>query len=331
MPRAPDGRAFMPTPVTSSAPGKVILLGEHAVVFGEPAIAVAINKRTRVKVTDGEGDVSRVNGFPLSKQYHVHLALAVERLAPGEVVDLVTESQVVSAAGTGSSAALTVAVVHALLRRAGKLVPGDEETVAREAYEIEWLAQNGRGSPTDTSVATHGHGVIVAEEAFDELLWTVKKGPRRWRLHHLDLPPMTLVVGNTHERGRTMEQVAKVGRFVKQSGFGREIIRDLGVATRQGLVALASGDAIALGDAMDRAQNGLETLGVSTRKLERACAAARDAGALGAKLTGSGGGGSMIALVQGDPLPIAKAINRTGCSVFVTALGVEGVRAEDKR
>lgn len=317
-------------PAIASAPGKLILMGEHAVVHGEPAIAVAVGLRTRVSVAAApEGRGHLVNGRPMNPHHHAFLIEAIERYAPAEAaLSFDTVSRVPSAAGLGSSAALTTATVAALLASQGDLK--DEESLARAAYDVEWRAQGGRGSPTDTSTVTHGRGVLVDRDAHANLLWSIERGERRWHLHHLDLPPLHLVVGNTGERGKTADQVAKVARFVRRTGFALEIVRDIGVATRAALAAVEARDTVALGRAMDRAHNSLTILGVSTPTLDRYCVAARRAGALGAKLTGSGGGGSMIALVGEDAAPVVAALRKAGCrEPLVVALNEPGARIEE--
>ena len=305
----------------ASAPGKVILFGEHSVVYGEPAIAVALSLRTEVTAREG-ADQHRVNGAPLHPHHHTYIKEAIDTLWKGPALDVRTDSRVPSAAGLGSSAALTTATVGALLQLQGRF---GEEAVAREAYNVEVGAQKGRGSPTDTSTSAHGRAVLVDREPRAKLLWDVRRGDRRWFLHHLDAPPLTLVVGNSGQRGRTADQVAKVARFVKKGGFAREVIRDLGKITREAIELIQDREKMALGVAMDDAHNLLSILGVSTPKLDALCEAAREH-AYGAKLTGSGGGGSMVALTD-RPEECARAIARRGGTPYVVSLGGPGVTA----
>ena len=305
----------------ASAPGKVILFGEHSVVYGEPAIAVALSLRTEVAIRE-RGDQHRVNGMPLSAYHHAYIKDAIEALWKGGPLDVRTESQLTSASGLGSSAALAVATVGALLHLQGGFT---EEQVARDAYAAEVSAQKGRGSPTDTSTSAHGHAVLVDKEKREGLLWDVRRAERHWFLHHVEVPRLTLVVGNTMARGRTADAVAKVARFVKRTGFAREIIRDLGKTARGGLDAIHAGDKAAIGKRMDEAHNLLEILGVSTPKLDDLCDVARRH-AYGAKLTGSGGGGSMIALTD-EPEKCAAAIAKRGGAPIIVSLGAPGVSA----
>lgn len=319
-PRPPRPPLTGPT-TRASAPGKVILFGEHSVVYGEPAIAVAINLRTEVTVREG-GDQHRVNGAPLSAYHHTFIKEALDQLWKGGPLDVRTDSRLPSASGLGSSAALSVSTVGALLQMLGRF---SEEDVARESYNSEWSAQKGRGSPTDTSTASHGHAVLVDSRKGAGHMWAIQRGERTWHLHHLEVPPLTLVVGHSGTRGRTADEVAKVARFVKRSGFGRDVIRDLGKTCREAIPLLEARDKASLGKKMDQAHNLLEILGVSTPKLDDLCTAARRH-AYGAKLTGSGGGGSMIALTD-EPERCAAAIAKRGGIPYVVSLGGPGVKA----
>jgi mevalonate kinase len=305
----------------ASAPGKAILFGEHSVVYGEPAIAVALHLRTEVTLREA-GEAHRVNGAPLSSYQHAYIKDAVDALWKGGPLDIRTEARIPSASGLGSSAALSVATVGALLQMQGRF---STELVAREAYAAEVSAQKGRGSPTDTSTSSAGGAVLVDKEKGDGLLWDIARGERRWYLHRLDVPALTLVVGHTGVRGRTADEVAKVARFVKRTGFAKEVIRDLGVVTREAVTLLRANDKKALGARMDAAHNLLAILGVSHPRLDELCDAARRH-AYGAKLTGSGGGGSMIALTD-EPDKCAAAIEKRGGSALVVRLGAPGVHA----
>ncbi|MGQ0534577.1 MAG: mevalonate kinase [Methanobacteriota archaeon] len=310
--------------VTVSAPGKVILLGEHAVVYGEPAIALAIDRRTRVRARPSAASTT-INGEPLSAHAHAYIRQAIQLLWKDEHgLSIETESTVPSAAGLGSSAALSVATVGALLALTDRF---SEEECARSAYDVEFATQ-GRASPTDTSCASHGKAILIGPDGDRSALWRIRRGERSWTVQGIELPRLTLVVGSTGERGRTADQVAKVARFVDRSSFGRDVVRDIGRLVREGLEALRTEDLRRLGKVMDRDHALLTILGVSTPTIERMVAAARPA-SLGVKLTGAGGGGSVIALTE-RPADVVAAWKRMGHDAFIAEPAARGVAVEEK-
>jgi len=315
-----------------SAPGKVILFGEHAVVYGHPAIAAATDQRTEVEV-DCCGSEFTVNGFRIHDRFHSYLLTAVERVwGRAEPVRIQTEGGVPSASGTGSSAALTVATVAALHRLRG------QETlaaIAQDAFEVERATQ-GNGSPTDTSTATAGGGIAIArlEEppAVGERLWDIHwRAPgeeRSWAVERIDLPPLTVVIGNSGVKGRTDAQVAKVAAAARKNAVVRDALEEIGALSRQAVPALKSRDWVAVGALMDKAHSALHTLGVNHPAVEALVKAARGVpGTLGAKLTGSGGGGSMVALTD-RPEAVAAAVAAAGGTAHIVRLGGPGVRSE---
>ncbi|MHB8587100.1 MAG: mevalonate kinase [Thermoplasmatota archaeon] len=310
-----------------SAPGKIILFGEHAVVYNEPAVAAAIDLRARVSASvRPDAGRTTVNGHALDASAHAHAYEAVRRLqlAPEAGLAITIRSAIPSAAGLGSSAALSVGLAACMsLLNSEPSATVDEESVARTAYDIEWAVQGGRGSPTDTTTSAHGNGVLVDRQRADGFLWEIARGPRTWDLHHLDLPDLRIVVGNTGVRGKTSEQVAKVARFVQRGAFGREVVEEIGSVTREARGALAKKDIAKVGTLMTRNHKLLTIMGVSTRELDRLCRAAEPT-SWGAKLTGSGGGGSMIALTD-RPEETARAIGNAGGTPHIVRLGGPGV------
>jgi len=309
-----------------SAPGKVILFGEHAVVYGHPAIAAATDQRTRVEV-DVCGDRFTVNGFRLNERHHAYLLQAVDHCwHRQDPVRLQTEGGVPSASGTGSSAALTVAAVAALLR-----LQGDDgrARVAQESFGVERLTQGG-GSPVDTSTSTAGGGIAIASRdapaGVGKALWDVTWEDRAWTVERVALPELTVVVGNSGVKGRTGEQVAKVAHAMRRNALVRDALGELGQIARDAVPALRRDDRVAVGALMDKAHAALYTLGVNHVAVQRLVDAAKASpGVLGAKLTGAGGGGSMVALTE-DPERTAKAIEDVGGRAYVIRLGGPGLR-----
>jgi mevalonate kinase len=306
----------------SSAPGKIILLGEHAVVFGRPAISLAVGLRLRL--TARRSNAFELNGSPLSPRVHSYVAKVVERNWNEGPLSFETTSDLPSGSGLGSSAAVTVAALHTLSQLRGQ--PPQEEAVAREAFIVESEAQ-GRASPIDTSTSAHGRGLFIDSRQGEDLLWTIRRDERFWHVHDCPVPRMNFVIGYTGISAPTGPLVAKVKRYYDKSGFAREIVDEIGDITLEGRKTLQTGDQEGLGRLMTRDHRLLTILGVSCVQLDKLVAAALPF-SYGAKLTGAGGGGSMIALTD-RPEKVAQEIRQRGGVAHIVEVGVAGVRKEE--
>ena len=305
-----------------SAPGKVILFGEHAVVFGKPALALAIDLRITTCV--GASDEYLVNGRPMKKQHHSYISAALDEAWNGPPVEITTRSRIPSGSGLGSSAAITVSSVAAMLAEKGRF---DPEAVARKSFEVEMRVQ-GSASPTDTSTSCNGHGVLVSPEEADGFLWRIEKGGRTWCMHHREVPPLTLVVGHTGIHASTGPLVAKVRKLVDTDREAAKAVERIGEITLDGVGALERGDKARVGRLMSENHGLLNSLGVGHPLLDKAVDACAPV-SYGAKMTGAGGGGSMIALTD-DPEGASRAILAAGCTPIVVKIGCEGVRVEGR-
>lgn len=308
----------MRTAVTASAPGKVILLGEHAVVFGKTAISLAIGLRLECRAERAEH--FSLNGHPLSPQSHGYIHQAVKQVWKGGPLAFHTRSDFPSGSGLGSSAAVTTSTLAVLAKMNG--ARAEEEWVARHAFDVESEVQ-GRASPIDTSTSTHGYGILVDSKPGPDLLWHIKRDIREWYIHHCPVPEMTLVVGFTGISAPTGPLVAKVKRYADKNTFAREVIHEIGTLSQDGLVCLRRNDREGLGRLMTRDHRLLAILGVSCRQLDKLVEAALPY-SYGAKLTGAGGGGSMIALTDRPEL-VAEEIKNKGGTPFIVKTGVPGV------
>lgn len=284
---------------TWSAPGKVFLFGEHAVVYGKPGIAMAIKPRVFVTVRDTKR-AARAKSPYIDGCFE----------AMGVVGSVYINSQIPSSSGLGSSAAVTVATLCAI-NDEFKLNKTRED-IANMAFEIEKTVQKGRASPTDTTVSTYG-GIVL-----------ITGGSRR------KLPPqhMHLVVGDSmvsHSTARMVEQVAELKRtHPAVVNPVLDAIEGVGLAAIHHLHNPRE-----LGRYMNMNNALLEVLGVGHPQLGKMILAARSAGAFGAKITGAGGGGSMVALCP-KPLKhrVAKAIEACDARAIVTGIDTEGARKE---
>ncbi len=315
------------------APGKCILFGEHAVVFGHPAVAVAIEQGVRVTVK--ESQEWRLEGSKFEPYRHPHISHIIQNIFQydGPPLDIDVESSLFSAAGMGSSAALSNSFGAAMHSHLNPGTPLDRVKLAKMAHSAEATAQKGRASPTDTATSALGGCVVVSgtpvhgtRHVFDTSLET-PEGSRNWAINVVDLPSdiedVWLVLGYTGKGSPTGRMVAKVANLISEVPERMEEMEAISNITRAGLAALAAGNLEGLGMAMDACHDSLKRLEVSTTKLDRMVIAARPH-SLGAKLTGAGGGGCMVALTQ-DPARVSEAIEVAGGRPLSTKLGAQGV------
>jgi len=268
--------------------GKVILLGEHAVVHGCPAIAVGIERGVTAEATPAERDLLRLSpwdfalrpdpsgGEPLERAFAVALALYPER-PPLEVA---AQVDLPAGAGLGCSAAIGVAVLDAIDEALG--IERSRTELASAALDWEKVF-HGDPSGIDNTMSAIG-GVAL-----------YRKGDALQPLH--SNKPLHLVVGYSGESSSTKEMVASVRRqLVRDPGRVNKAFEGIEVLVRNAKLAIEAGDHIALGQLLDLNHTILSSLMLCTTKLDEMCQAARRAGALGAKMTGAGGGGCMFAL-----------------------------------
>jgi mevalonate kinase len=302
--------------------GKVILLGEHAVVYGYPALAAALDRgvtiapiatpaggslRLDIPAWDVAVTAGRRRDHPIVGRA---LAAIADSLGVGlPAVSLVGDAQIPAGAGLGSSAAMAVAIARALLTHAGQRP--DPAAVAAAAGESEAIL-HGRPSGVDVALAIAG-GIGVFR--------------RSTGLRAIAAAPLRVLVGPSGAPRSTAAQVARVAEATGGAASDARLA-ELGQLTDAGTAGLVAGDAAglaALGAAMDRAHAVLAELGVSTPQLDALCAAARGAGALGAKLTGAGGGGAVIALAPpGGEAAVLAAWRAAGVTGFCATVGGAG-------
>ena len=305
---------------TCSAPGKIILFGEHAVVFGKPALAMAVDLRVRSTVR--VSDQYAVNGHPMRHKHHSYISAALDEAWNGPPLSITTRSRLPSGSGLGSSAAVTVSTVGAILAEKGQF---EHESVARKSFEVEYAVQ-GRASPTDTSASTHGSGVLISPDRAEGFLWKITKGGKTWNVHHCDVSRLTFVAGYTGVHASTGPLVEGVRMRVESDNECRAAVNRIGELVMEGVDALAAADKPKLGRLMRENQGLLSRLGVghpSVDKLIQACADR----SYGEKITGAGGGGSIIALTD-DPEGVSESIESAGGRPIVVTVGGRGAMLE---
>lgn len=305
--------------VTASAPGKFVVLGEHSVVYGKPALVLATDRRITCSIRRSVSNILNGEPLDLDKQPHFHY---LTRDLDG-CMEFLTTSEVPSGSGMGSSAALSAALALALHTERGEKLT--ERELVEEAYGAELHAQ-GNGSPMDASACVHGGGIAVNVPEESDELWTISRGERTWRVTDIRVPDLSFVIGNTGIKAPTGPQVAKVRRYKDRNGFAAEIIEEMGSVTLEGYEALKKGDKERLGRLMTADHKLLSILGVSIKELNKLVNASLPY-SYGAKLTGSGGGGCMVALTD-RPEKVAEVIRSRGGTPYIMSSGSEGARME---
>ncbi len=293
--------------------GKVILLGEHAVVYGFPALAAALDRGVTVAVVPTPAGGSLRLDIPswglklTAEDDHAFarglcaIADAVELGRPS--LTLVGDGQIPPGAGLGASAAFAVAISRTLLAYMKR--PTDVATVTAAASASETVL-HGKASGVDVAVAVAG-GIGVFRKSTG--------------LRPIQIAPLRVLVGPSGSPRSTAAMVDRVATATS-GNFDDARLRELGALTDTGTAALLRRDLPGLGHAMDRAHELLGGLGVSTPLLDALCNVARSHGAHGAKLTGAGGGGAVIALAPREKeADILAAWKTAGVNGFVATVG----------
>jgi mevalonate kinase len=281
---------------TSSAPGKIILFGEHAVVYGRPALAVPVTQvQADVEVSDSARPGIWIDAPDVSLQAELNtlpsdhpIASVINnlfflwRVSPFPNLELRITSSIPVASGLGSGAAVTVALTRALASHLEH--PVTDEEVNAFTYEIEKL-HHGTPSGIDNTVVTYARPVYF-----------VRGQPvETFHVGH----PFTIVIADTGIPAPTRESVRDVRTLWETDRAAWERVFDrIGEIVWRARIAIESGKWKELGGLMNQNHELLQALTVSSPELDRLVEAARSAGALGAKLSGGGRGGNMIALVE---------------------------------
>lgn len=295
------------------AAGKIILLGEHAVVYGRPAVAVPIQGAVRAFVFDGGPGLRlsipawNVNRTPvadtrISEGAVTLLRFIVDRLGIDEQ-DLLVEidARIPAAAGLGASAALAVAMIRAF--NVAFDLKLDDKGVNALAFECEKLA-HGTPSGIDNTLAVYGKPMFF------------KKGDGKETRELQLTDSLPLVVAFSGMAGSTQEQVSGVRQLWKNNrAMIERFFDEIGRASQAGYDALMKADYMQLGTQMNLVHGLLNALQVSTPILEEMVHLARMNGALGAKLTGAGGGGCVVALCPGREQEVSRAFRSAGFEV----------------
>ena len=320
--------------ITSRVSGKIILFGEHAVVYGQPALAVPVNQVfAEAEVLDSPRAGIWINapdiGFheklsrivpenPLATvveavfaELGISLPPSVLRTSPPEGgekdgIEIKVTSTIPIASGLGSGAAVSVAIIRALSSYLGN--PLDDEKVNKIAYEAEKI-HHGTPSGIDNTVVTYGKPIFFIKNQPIELLNVAKA--------------FTIIIADTGISAPTKQSVADVRKlWEKNPQKINALFAAAGSIARTARQSIEGGHPERLGALMNENQRILREIGVSCRELDHLTEASLRSGASGAKLSGGGRGGNIIALSTKENAPaIAEALLNAGAkNVVVTEI-----------
>ena len=328
--RSPSPRSA-PATVSSRAPGKIILSGEQFVVLGAPAVAMAVNLYSKIDVRasqSGEievtadiplqlvGDADKgstaTNNQELLEPLRLAASATLDHLASRErSVRIEANCEIPIGAGLGSSASTTVATISAVAKSIGTRLD------RREIFKLAFIPENylhGHPSGVDQATCTYG-GIIQFRK------------PSKIKSINIKRPPMILVCDSGVHRSTKALVGSVVKRSRKQAGMFQTHLEEMTSLSNGVVRALKDEDDSALGSLMNRNHELLRQIGVSTPRLDRLVAKARKAGALGAKLTGAGGGGCIIAICTDKKIQssVGRELRREGGTIYNLSLDKRGV------
>lgn len=301
-----------------SAVAKFILVGEHAVVYGEPAIAFPVlalratarlrdwGQPLRIVFRDTDFSLIYAPGQPYPFLKMIDLVLGKTGAEPPKVC-IEIESDIPVASGLGSGASLSVVIGRALCGALGCVL--EDGVLNSLVYEIEKM-HHGTPSGIDNTV-------IVYEQP---IVYQRGRGFRQ-----LDASgQFFFVLGDSGHASLTRPAVEDVKRLYEESEVTKNVVAQIGKITQEAEQAIIRGDINALGRLLDTNHILLQKLTVSSEELDHLVKAAKSAGALGAKLSGGGRGGIMLALAkdQKHASIIADALSSAGAAhTYITTFG----------
>jgi mevalonate kinase len=298
---------------TAKAPGKVILFGEHAVVYGEPAIAVPIQSlqaRATVnpKIGGASGDVY-INAPDISLSSQLldldpdHPLRAAISQAAGELplenlpaCTINVLSSIPSSSGLGSGTAISACLIRSFSAFLGPRLTDEE--VSQKVFEVEKI-HHGTPSGIDNTVVSH-QKPLYFEKGEDP--------------YFVEIPvPFSIVIADSGIQGKTLDAVGQVRQGWENDPEKYEFLfSSIGEITEKALGQIQAGTPLELGILMDQNQVLLEELEVSTPELDHLIQIAKNSGAFGAKLSGGGLGGHIIALIEGQENQVIEDLIAAG-------------------
>ncbi|MHA1952869.1 MAG: mevalonate kinase [Candidatus Heimdallarchaeaceae archaeon] len=315
--------------VTFSAPGKVILFGEHSVVYGYPAIASAIGLRAKCSINSTsleQNTISVPNIMPDRKfilgneipddlkslEFILNHILKKTKRQKNLEMEILSDLPV--SAGLGSSAAVAVSVVTSLFSILG--IEYNLENVNEVAFDAEKII-HGTPSGIDNTISTFG-GSIIFEKG------NIKQIPINLHLSHIVIVN-SLVPRNTRDLVNSLRD-----RYNKNSKKYSQLFEEIGEIVEESQKSLKDGDLERIGYLMNKNHILLEKLGVGNKHIKKIVSILNNQKAIGCKLTGAGGGGCVLGLFEKEENinNVIEILQQEGYNAFITDISTQGVRDE---
>ena len=288
--------------ISASASGKLFLFGEHAVVYGYPAIVLSLDKKITVNVERTLGDrdlifVSKdTNDRLIKKSLEIFREEATKALGGGSNLKIISKADFSDKLGLGSSSAVVVATIKAL----SKLY--DMNLSNKEIFDLSYRVI--------LSVQPGNSGADIAAAIYGGIIYYQKPG----KINLMSGVSLPLIIAYSGEKAQSGKQIEKVRRlYLSKTKETRQIFEDIALIVNEAEKSIKDKDFVYLGKLMMKNHKLLKQLNISTKKLDSLVDVAAAAGAYGAKLSGAGGGDCIIALAaENKRQQVCQKINEVG-------------------
>ena len=311
--------------IKATAPGKIILFGEHAVVYGRPAIAAPVSQiRATATITHSSSNNCYIVAPDLNRHDRLQdlpeddalaraawLVLDAAGLTQPPDITIRVNSQIPIASGMGSGAAIAAAIIRALARHLNRPDLETNEAVSALTYEVEKI-HHGTPSGIDNTVV-----------AYEQPIYFVRQSPQNRIEPFTVAAPLRFVVADTGVRSSTKVPVGDVRRhYNEQTAVFTEIFDACGRIAQTARQAIEAGEVTKVGQLMTENHTWLQKMTVSSPELDKLVDVALHAGALGAKLSGAGRGGNMLALVADEVMEsqVSTTLKKAGATNILTTI-----------